>query len=201
MVTLYQFPRTTSDRVRWLLDELAVPFESVTVNLMAGEHKKPEYLRINPNGLLPALVDGDTTVFESSAILLHVADKFGAGKVAPMPGSAERAAYYQWIVFTSTSIDPPALQVLLHSVILPEDKRSAAAAEDGRRKFADASQVVEQALGDRAFLVGDTFTAADVMMAGALYRAAGLGLLADRPKLRGYFERQSARPASPFQKE
>jgi glutathione S-transferase len=197
MIRLYHFPQTTADRVRWLLAEMRVPFEPVLVDLMSGEHKRAEYLKINPNGLVPTLVDGDAVVFESSAILFYLTDKFGAG-LAPAPGTAERAAYYQWTVFASTSVDPPAFQVMLHSVLLPEDRRDAAVCEDQRRRFAEAASVVERGLGERAYLVGDRFTTADVMMASALYRGQTLGLLAERPALRAYVERLVRRPAAPF---
>ncbi len=199
MVRLYHCPQTTSDRVRWLLRELGVDYEPILINLMVGDHRKPEYLKINPNGLVPALVDGDTVIFESAAIMFYLAEKFGAGTLPPA-GTAEKAAFYQWIVFTSTSLDPPAFQVLLHTALLPEGKRSAAVAEENRRKFDDAAGVLEGGLGTRTYLVGDTFTAADAMVAGALHRAMGLGLLAQRRALVRYVERLTERPAAPFRK-
>jgi glutathione S-transferase len=200
MLKLYQFPKTTSDRVRWLLDELSIPFEGITVDLMTGENRQPGYLKINPNGLIPTLVDGDATIFESGAILLYLTEKYGSGRLAPPPGTRERAIYYQWIVYTSVSVDPPAFQVLLHSFLLPPEKRSQAVLDDCKARFAAAAQVVEQGLGDRQFLAGDSFTVADLTMAAALYRAMGLGLLAERPKLRKYVEQHTARPAAPFEK-
>jgi glutathione S-transferase len=199
MVHLYHCPQTTSDRVRWLLRELAVDYEPILVNLMVGDHRKPEYLKINPNGLVPALVDGETVIFESAAIIFYLAEKFGA-KMLPPAGTAEKAAFYQWIVFTSTSLDPPAFQVLLHTALLPEGKRSAAVAEENRRKFDDGAGVLERGLDTRQYLVGNTFGAADVMVAGALQRALGLGLLAERPALVRYVERLTDRPAAPFGK-
>jgi glutathione S-transferase len=181
-----------------MLDELGAGYETVLVDLMAGEHKKPEYLKINPNGLIPTLVDDGTVIFESAAILLHLVEKYGAGRFAPPPGSRERALYYQWLIFVSTSLDPPAFQVLLHSALLPESKRSTAALEENRRKFDDAAGVLERGLEDRTYLVGDSFTAADLMVTAALHRALGLGLLASRPGLRVYVERHATRPAAPF---
>jgi glutathione S-transferase len=198
MLRLFHAPQTTADRVRWLLDEVSVPFELAPLDLSKGEHKKPEYLRLNPNGLVPTLVDGATVVYESAAILLHVADKYGGDAVAPRPGTPERAAYYQWMVYAATSLDPPALQVLLHKVILPPEQRSAAVARDHAQRFDGAARVVEEALGERQFVVGDRFTAADVMVAGALHRALGLGLSPERPALADYVARLTARPAAPF---
>jgi glutathione S-transferase len=200
MVRLYHYPQTTADRVRWLLDELGVPYEPVLVDLMAGEHKKPEYLKINPNGLVPTVVDGDAVVFESVAILLHLVDKFGAGRLAPALGSDDRGQLYQWMVFTATSLDPPAFQVLLHSALLPDAHRSPALLEESRRKFNDAAAVLDRGLHGRPYIVGGAFTVADIMVAGALHRAQGLGLLADRPALRAYVEKHGARPAAPYRR-
>ncbi len=200
MVRLYHCPQTTSDRVRWLLDELEVAYEPVLVDLMAGGHKKAEYLKINPNGLVPTLVDDDAAIFESSAILLHLVDKFGAGRFAPALGSNDRALLYQWMAFTSTSLDPPAFQVLLHAALLPEAHRSPALLEENRRKFNDAAAVLDRGLNGRPYIVGGAFTVADVMIAGALHRAQGLGLLADRHALRTYVEKHAARPAAPYKK-
>jgi glutathione S-transferase len=198
MLRLYYTPHTTADRVRWLLDELSLSFELARIDLAKGEHKKPEYLRLNPNGLVPTLVDGDTVIYESAAILLYLADKFGEGGVAPRPGTAERAGYYQWMLFTATSVDPPALQVLLHQMILPPEQRSSAVAADQAQRFDAAAKVLEQALERREYLVGDRFTAADVMVAGALYRGLGLGLSPDRTALADYVNRMTSRPAAPF---
>jgi glutathione S-transferase len=198
MIRLYHYPQTTADRVRWMLGELSVPYEAVLVDLMAGEHKKPDYLKINPNGLVPALADGETVIFESAAILLHLADKFGPPRLAPSPGSPERAAYYQWIVFTATMIDPPAFQVLLHTALLPPDRRNPAVLAESGRKFEDAARVVEDRLAGEEFLVGRSFSAADVMMASALLR--GRSLLEARPTLRAYVDRLTSRPAAPFGK-
>ena len=72
---LYYTPRTRSSRPRWMLEELEIPYELVRVDLSAGEHRKPEYLAINPYGAVPALVDGEVKLFESAAICAYLADK------------------------------------------------------------------------------------------------------------------------------
>jgi glutathione S-transferase len=80
---LYEFAPTRSIRVRWTLQELGVDFEAVTVNLIAGEHRSPEFLKINPAGKLPVLVDGDTILTESIAIVLYLAEKYRDKRLVP----------------------------------------------------------------------------------------------------------------------
>ena len=81
---LYEFAPTRSIRARWTLQELGVEFEAVTVNLMAGEHRRPEFLKINPAGKLPVLVDGDTVLTESIAIVTYLAEKYPEKKLIPL---------------------------------------------------------------------------------------------------------------------
>src|SRR5215216_2978564 len=101
---LYFVPRTRSLRPRWLLEELGVPYE--LVRLESADTKTPEYLAVHPLGRVPALVDDGVALFESAALYLHLADKYGEGKMAPAPGTIERGLYYQWILFASASLEP-----------------------------------------------------------------------------------------------
>ena len=99
---LHYVPQTRAGRVRFVLEELGVPFE--LLRMEAKDTKSPEYLKVNPLGHVPALVDGDTTVIESAAICMYLADKFPEKKLAPPPGTPERAAYYQWIVYAMVTM-------------------------------------------------------------------------------------------------
>jgi len=93
MLTLYYSPQSRAIRPRWLLEEIGVPYELKRLNLQAGEQKKPGYLKINPNGTVPALVDGDLALFESAAICQYLADKFPEKRLAPPVGTPERGRY------------------------------------------------------------------------------------------------------------
>src|ERR1700728_400448 len=98
MIKLYEFPPTRSIRVRWTLQELGIPFEAVTVNMLAGEHKAPAYLKVNPAGKLPTLIDGDLTLTESMAIVLYLGEKYLDKGLMPRDLAA-RAEFYKWIMF------------------------------------------------------------------------------------------------------
>ncbi|MCP3101006.1 glutathione S-transferase family protein [Myxococcus sp. K15C18031901] len=196
MMKLYFAPNSRATRPRWVLEELGVPYELVPVDVLQREHKRPEYLRIHPLGSLPALEDDGHPMFESAAILMHVADKYPDKGLAPTHGSPERAEYYQWLMFCMATMEPPLSAYSAHSRYLPEHERVPAEAERGKKRFTDISRVLETRLSGREFLVGERFTAADVVMASILNWASGMGLLADFPVLRAYMERQLARPAA-----
>jgi glutathione S-transferase len=192
---LYYAPQTRAGRPRWLLEEIGVPYELVRIDLSKGEHKKPEHLKIHPHGAVPALVDGDLALFESSAICMYLADKFPEKRLAPPVGTPARGLYYQWMVYTMATLEPPLMQVFMNTVMLPEKERSSAAAEKGRVQFAEVARVLEQVLAGRAFMLGEQFSAADVMIGSTLAWGAMMGLVKGHPQIDSYVKRLSERPA------
>ena len=192
---LYYAPQTRAVRPRWLLEEIGAPYTLVRLDMSKGEHKNPEYVKIHPHGAVPALVDGDVTMFESAAICAYLADKFPEKRLAPPVGSPARASYYQWIIYSMATLEPPVLQVFSHTVMLPEAERSAAAVEEGRAKFGQIAAVLTQALEGKSFLLGEQFSAADVMIGSTLVWGQMLGLLNEYPVLAEYVGRLASRPA------
>ncbi|MBX3025490.1 glutathione S-transferase family protein [bacterium] len=192
MITLYHSPRSRSVRPRWLLEEIGADYELVTVDL--GGTRSEAHRRAHPHGQVPALVDGDLALIESAAICLHLADKFPAANLAPPVGTAERARYYQWVVYAIATLEPPVLQVFMHTLQLPEAERSAAQAAAGRARFAEVGQVIADALAGGPYLLGEHFTAADVMIGSTLAWASLMGLLDEQPALGAYVERLVQRP-------
>ena len=193
MITLYHSPRSRSVRPRWLLEEIGTEYTVVPVDL-AGT-KSEAHLRVHPHGQVPALVDGDLALIESAAICLHLADKFSAAKLAPAVGTPERARYYQWMVYSIGTLEPPILQVFMNTVQLPEAERSAEKAAAGRTQFATVGKVLSDALAGRSYLLGEQFSAADVMIGSTLAWASFMGLLDGFPALASYVERLVQRPA------
>lgn len=107
MPTLYYSPGAASLLVHWVLIELDVPHGLQRVDTQAGEQKRPEYLAINPNGMVPALVEDDGTVrIEAAAIAMTLADAHGDGLLAPAPGTPERAGYHQWMFHLANAVQP-----------------------------------------------------------------------------------------------
>src|SRR5262249_1612093 len=151
---------------------------------------------INPNGTVPALVDGDLRLFESAAICQYLADKFPAKRLAPTVGTPARGYYYPWIHFAMSTLEPPLLPIFLHTVMKPEAARIPQLVPPAREQLRAALGVLEQTLVGRAFLLGDDLTAADVMVASTLAWAQMLGLMdASAPATAAYLGRLMGRPA------
>jgi glutathione S-transferase len=195
---LYFTPRTRAIRPRWLLEELGAPYELVRLDPAKQENRAPSYLALQPFGDVPALVDGDVTLFESSAICLYLADRFPEKQLAPPVGSADRGYYYQWLLFAEVSIEPEVKAFLEHSRLSEEEKAEAhrhAELARHRARLEDMLQVVERGLGGGEHLVGGRFTAADLVMASILHLAHTLHLIDGHPRLFDYVALHSQRPA------
>ncbi len=185
---LYYAPRTRSIRPRWLLEELGVPFKLVRLDLASGAQKNPDFLRINPMGKVPALEDGDFHLFESGGICLYLADRFAEKGLAPKPGTPERGQYYQWAFFALTSLEPPVFEAL-------DEKQGRRPAGSARERATRALRVLESAISGRSFLVGDHFSAADILVGTVVSVARVCGLTTEFPGIQTYGERLSSRPA------
>ncbi|WP_224364265.1 glutathione S-transferase family protein [Hyalangium versicolor] len=195
---LYFAPRTRAVRPRWLLEELGVPYELVRLDLDRQENTTPSYLAVNPLGELPALVDGDVTLLETLAICLHLADRFPEKRLAPPMGSAERGSYYQWMAFAEARLDPAVMEFYWDAQLPEEQKTSERSEEESakhRTRLTGVLDFIDVGLGGREFLVGATFTAADVVTASILHLAHKLMLLDGHPRLVEYVKRHSQRPA------
>jgi glutathione S-transferase len=165
MITLYGISASRAFRPLWMLEELGLAYEHVKTNF-TGDNKQPDYLAINPNGRIPALVDGETVLFESMAINLYLAEKYDGGL---WPKSTEdRGRALQWSFWVMTEVEKPLLEVLFHSVILPEDQREAAVAAAATEQLAAPLRVLDAALAGRDQLVGDAFGVADLNVASVL---------------------------------
>jgi glutathione S-transferase len=192
---LYHCPNTRSERVLWMFRELGVTPEIVTIELFKGQGRSPEYLARNPNGFVPLLEDGELQLIESSAILMHLADKFPEKNLAPKAGTPDRSRYYQYMVYSPAAIDPAVELVAYHTRVLPEAARVPGAAEYGKKRFSRIGKALSQMLGDRQFVVGNSFSAADIMVGSSLMWAGRYQLLGDLPTLAAYVDRLKARPA------
>ncbi len=188
---LYFAPRTRATRPRWMLEELGLPYEIVTVNLAVKENREPGYLRIHPLGEVPALVDGDVTVFESIAICMYLADRCSERGLEPPLSSPLRAPYYQWLLFCASTIEPAIGRSAQHGGDVAEADR-----EKARARFAEAAEVLTRALAAGEHMLGARFSTVDVIVGSNLNWARRVGLLDGRDVLSGYVDRLLARPAA-----
>jgi glutathione S-transferase len=189
---LYEFAPTRSIRVRWTLQELGVDFEAVPVNLLADEHHSPEYLKINPAGKVPALVDGDLVLTESVAIVRYLAEKYRDRGLLPA-SLRDRAELDRWLLFTATELEQPLWRIARHTRLYPEGDRLPADAAIASREFKAMAQVVERHMQGREFVVGDQVSVADIVLAYTLDWANMVGLLGECPNLLAYMERMYRR--------
>lgn len=194
---LYEFGPTRSIRVRWALQELDIPFEAITVNMMKGEHIQPAFLEINPAGKLPALVDGDVVLTESMAIVIYLAEKYADKGFIPAEVT-QRAEFFKWIMFTATELEQPLWRIARNTNLYPPEKRQPTDVEMAAEDFRPMAEVLDAHLVGREFVAGDHATVADFALAYTLDWANEALLLGDFPRLQTYMTRMYARPAAPM---
>jgi glutathione S-transferase len=193
---LYGFGPTRSLRAIWGLKELGIDFEFISVNLAAGEHKRPEFLTINPAGKVPVLVDGSTVVPESAAIILYLAEKYPEKHLMPT-ALTDRAEAYRWIMFAMTELEQPLWRIAKHTFLYPPEKRIAADIAIAREEFVQMAKVLDTHMQGRDFIVGSTLTAADCVVAYLMDWAQAQDLLDGCHNLQRYLNRMYARPSAP----
>lgn len=191
-ITIYGKPGSRARRPLWVARELGLMVENV--ELSAEEAKAPAYLAINPNGKVPALTDGDLTIFESLAQSLYLAKKYGTGKLYPV-AIEDEARVWQWTLWAVAELEKPLVTCLMERVIRSEDQRNAAAADAAERDLQKPLAVLNAALDGREWLFDD-FSVADINVAAvAALAKPGKVDLAVFPNLVRWLDRATSRPA------
>ena len=193
---LYHVPGSRSARVLWLLLELGLDHEIVRLSMADGSQRSPEYLAINPLGRVPSLEDQGKTFYESGAIVQYLLERYGEGRFEPPVGSPERPTYLQWFHWGEATLLPPIVTMNSHRFVLREVDRSEKAVDVARRQLARILGVLEAAVAGRTFLVGDEFTAADLMVGYGVTLAKLVGELPeDLPAVHAWLDGLAQRPA------
>lgn len=188
MMQLYWCPRSRSFSALWLMEEIGEPYERVLIDITTGAQKTPEYLAINPMGKVPALKDGDVTIAEASAICAYVAERHHDKNLAPPIGDPLRAKYLQWLFFSPGCVEPAMIEIFT-KINVPT---STAAWGSATQVF----DVLDTALEKGPFLLGEMFSAADIMIGSGLNFATRLfKMVPPRPSFDRYLDACSARPA------
>ena len=188
MMKLYWSPRSRSFSSPWLMEETGKPYERVLTDISTGAQRAPEYLAINPMAKVPALKDGDATLAEAAAICAYVAERFPEAKLAPPLGHPSRAKYLYWLFFAPGCIEPAMVQVATKIEMNPV----AAGWGDAQRVF----DVLDAALAKGPWLLGETFSAADIVIGSGLNFAVRMfKMVPARPSFDAYIDRCAARPA------
>lgn len=186
-IVLYHHPFSRAANVIWMLEEVATAYELRFVDILSGAQKAPEIIALNPMGKLPILTDGDVVVTESAAIGLYLADRYAYGQLAPRVDDPARGTYLRWSFFAPSVIEPGAMA-----------KMAGWAFKEGQAGWGAHEAMlssIERAIDKRDFLLGDTFSMADVVFGGTLSYMLRFKMIESRPAFADYAARLASRPA------
>jgi len=189
-LTLYHASPSRSSIVLWMLEELGEPYDIHLLSLTQGENRAPAYLAINPMGKVPAIRHGDTIITEAAAICTYLADEFPGAKLNVPIGSPQRGVYLKWLFFGPSCIEPAVID------------RAAPRKEEARRgmlgygDFDTTMNTVAAAVAQGPWLMGEQFTAADVIIGANIRWGMIFKTIPQRPEFTAYAGRIAARPAA-----
>ena len=197
MIRLHYYPSNASFAPHVLLHELGVPFERVLVDRTQSAHKSAAYLKLNPNGLIPVLVDGDLVLYETAAICLHLLDTHAQAGLAPLPGTPARAECYQWLAWLTNTLQATLLVYFYPERWADDEPAIAQVKAHAEARIAGLLEQLDARLADRPWLLGADFSAVDLY---ALVLCRWTRGFASRParefaRLGPYLQRLLARPA------
>jgi glutathione S-transferase len=189
-LTFYTNPMSRGRIVRWMLEEVGRPYETVLLEY-GTTMKAPDYLAINPMGKVPAIRHGDTVVTEGAAICAYLADIFPDAGLAPPPGNPKRGPYYRWMFFAAGPVEAVVTGKAL-GLLAPSDKKGMA----GYGSYEETIDALERAVSDGPYLCGEQFTAADVYVGAQIGWGLMFGTIDRRPAFETYYARLAERPAA-----
>lgn len=185
---LFWSPQTRSTRALWILEEAGVDYERELVDIQDPKRENTaEFLEASPMGKVPALVDGDVSMSESAAICLYVADRYAPGTLAPAVDDARRGKFLYWLMYTPAVIEPSMSEKF--NGVQTNRYRS------GWGDFDLMIETLERGIGGKNWILGDTFSAADVMLGSSVVFLRMFDMLPDSETLEAYADRCLARPA------
>lgn len=192
---IYFAPNTRAVRIVWLFEELGLPYELERYKLGDPAMRSAEYRKVHPMGRVPALQDGDVTIFESGAIVEYVLARYGQGRMMPKVSSPDFPAYLQWLHYAEGMIMPPVNTIVVETILLPPERRNQGNVDRATKLLGQMLSAVDQHLAGRDYLAGE-FSGADIMTGHACTVAARLKAdVSDKPNVAGYIARVNARPA------
>ncbi|MBS0449721.1 MAG: glutathione S-transferase family protein [Proteobacteria bacterium] len=186
-ISLYYHPYSRAAGTIWALEEAGVPYELKVLDLMKGEHKGPELVSKNPMGKLPTLVDGDVVVTEGAAIALYLADRYAPGRLSPALDDPKRGTYLRWAFFAPSVVEP--------AIMAKQSGWEVKEVAAGWGNYANAMASLESALAGKDYVLGDTFSMADVVLGGLLRFMMMFKQIEPTPLFTDYVKRLDARPA------
>jgi glutathione S-transferase len=200
-LTIYGTPRSRAFRTLWMAQELGLDFDNVPLDMGKGETRTPSFLAINPNGHIPAIDDNGFILWESMAINLYLAKKYGLGTLYPTALEDEARAW-QWSLWGMTEVERPVLTAMFNRALYPEDKRDAAAADAAEKELQHPLGVLDGAVSKTPYLLGPEFSVADLNVASILSWARPARIdFGPFPKAADWLGRCALRPAAKAARE
>jgi glutathione S-transferase len=162
-ITYYYAPMSTAVRTTWAVEELGVPCERRRVDIRKGETKTPEYLKLNPNGVVPLLVVDGTPIFESTAILIYLGETYGVDKGLYPPPGVKRAETLRWMIWANVGFFGPMSRWAHNTAqFVPDELKNPKTAEAAKKDLEGMMKVLDEALAGKSYLVDDKFSLADL---------------------------------------
>lgn len=160
MITIYGSPKSSAGRCFWCLEEVGASYEAKTINFREQEHKSEEFLKINPNGKVPALTDGDFTIWESMGINFYLADAYKPELLGSTP--QERGLVHQWSIWSIADLQTPLIEIFIQMVFIPEERRDMKLVEKAKEKLPALLTTLNNGLEKNKYLIGENFSLADL---------------------------------------
>jgi glutathione S-transferase len=189
-LVFYTHPMSRGRIVRWMLEEVGQPYRTELLDF-GTTMKAPAYLAINPMGKVPVLCHGDTVVTEAAAICAYLADAFPEARLAPPPGDRLRGPYYRWLFFAAGPLEAAASNKAMGFVV-PQGREMMM----GYGRYENVIDALDQAVSRGQYLVGESFTAADVYVGSHIGFGMQFGTIEKRPAFEQYWQRLSQRSAA-----
>jgi glutathione S-transferase len=181
-------------KVLWTCEEIGIKFDRIDAGGSFGKTNEPAYLKMNPNGLVPTVEDGDTVIWESNTIMRYLASKHGAGNLYPAE-LVERTHVERWMDWQAASLSPPMTPLLFGYYRTAPEKRDMAALADARQKAIGMWTILEGALGGNAYIAGKQLTLADICLGIFVHRWHQYPIeRPSLPRLKAYYEKLGERP-------
>ena len=198
MLKLHHAPNSRAGRIIWLLEELKLPYNLNSMKFHPSDLKSDEHRSRHPLGRIPVLEDDDITIYESGAIVEYILTRHAPGKLKPEVNDDNYPQYLQWFHYCEGMVMPPMNTIVVHTIILPEERRDQTVLGQAQRLLSKALVPVDTALEEKEYLIGD-FSGADIMLGHALYMSKRLNCVTDDlSNINEYISRIEARPS--FQK-
>ena len=195
MITLFHAPGSRSVRIIWLLEELGLEYKLETIK--RGEINQA-FIDANPFSKLPTIIDNNIVMSESVAIVQYILQKYGEGRLEPDHNSHEYAEYLQWLNFGESVLIDPIVSILINKIFRPEEHRHEYSIQSAEQSFAKTIKILNSIMEGRTYIMGDDFTAADIINGYTLRLADNLKLLSASPETEnvvGYFKSLQSRTA------